>query len=166
MQNLAKAAAALGLVLSSLFLQGCDVDGTVVIGPPRYDYPPHHRWCGYDRWGRYYCDDYWNYGGYSNVSATGSKGFISHDRRAAQVSERYDVSHFASSFVVNAVVRAERGDLSGLQALGLTRADAELVYKGGRLSDQKLDAVGNKLRMSNEDVEALVNKIARVVREH
>lgn len=166
MQKLAQVAAALGIVVSALFMQGCDVDGTVVIGPPRYDYPPHHRWCGYDRWGRYYCDDYWRYGDYSNGLSTEAAGFVTRDQRAAQVSERYDVSHYASSFVVNAVTRAERGDMSGLTLLGLTRADAETVYNGGRLSQDKLSTVGNKLRMSNDDVETLVAKISRVAHEH
>lgn len=174
MGNLLKGFLALGFVFGGLFLSGCKVNGRVVIGAPRHDYPPYRRWCGYDRWGYRTCDNYrggwgpWSSEGTVQTAGADVQGnnneYTTGDQRIAQVSERYNVSHYAAAYVVNAVVRAEQGDLSGLTTVGLSQQDAETIYNGGTLPASTINNVGEKVRMTNKDTTRLLNQIAQVVR--
>lgn len=150
---------ALGLVASTMGLTGCRWSTRLIIGDG------HGRrgdWCGRDRWGDRYCDAYMISGSHEVLSSAGK--FVTHDLRVARVSDRYDISHYAATKVVRALILAERGQMAGFHSLGLTTNDAKRVYNGEKLSERKLAAVGEKLNMSNDDTETLFRKIADVVR--
>jgi hypothetical protein len=159
MKKLSKMVIALGMCIAALALEGCHINARVVIG---HDRGGHGRWCGRDRWGRPYCDSFMRAG--EKVSDNSIK-FVTHDSRVATVSDRYNISHYAATHVVRAIVLADKGDMSGLQHMGLTSQDAQDVYSGKALPEVKLNAVGTKLNMSNEDTEILMAKIAKVVQE-
>ena len=150
---------ALGLVASTLGLTGCRWSARLVIGHGRGH---HGDWCGRDRWGDRYCDSYLRTGS-SEVLATAGK-FVTHDSRVARVSDRYDISHYAATSVVRALILAEKGHMSGFHKMGLSTDDAKRVYNGEKLSERKLTAIGEKLNMTNDDTEELLRKISDVVR--
>jgi hypothetical protein len=161
-----KALTVIGLVVGAMSLQACRVSSGVVIGDGGYHgYPGSHRWCGYDRWGRYYCTRYSPVVGLDESSSDGAAyQFTSHDERVAKVSEKYGISHYAATYVVRAALLAENNDLSGLADLGLNKNDLENIYQGKGISQTKMDVMGAKLLMSNTETQLLVDKVAAAAR--
>lgn len=81
--------------------------------------------------------------------------FRSTDSRVIQVAQKYDITHYAATYIVRAVELAKIDDASGIADLGLEKKDFQKMIKG-KLSDEKLAAVGSKLLMTTEDVERLM----------
>jgi hypothetical protein len=154
MNFLSKTFVAMSLAIAAIALQACQVGGAIIVGNGR----PDRHWCGHDRWGRPYCTTY------AQTKAPGI-AFNTTDIRAGRVSAKYDISHYAAAYVVRAAVLADRGNMTGLNEMGLTKQDAQDLYAGKRLSEEKITAVGEKLNMTNNDTEVLMNKILQVVRE-
>lgn len=163
MQKMLKLLGVIGLIVGAMGLQACRVRSGVVIGDnPYHGNPGWHRWCGYDYWGRYYCTRY------SPVMGLDEKGdpstiFTSHDERVARVSEKYGISHYAGTYVVRAVLLAEKNDMSGVADLGLDKKDLENIYSGKSLSPEKMDALSKKLLMPVKDTEKLATEIAAAI---
>jgi len=99
--------------------------------PPRYHRPG--RWAG----------------------ATGSD-FVSTDARVISVANSYDISHYAATYVVRAILLAEAKDTSGIQALGLDVSDFKNIMDGKALDSDKLNAMSIRLLMSKGETEDLV----------
>lgn len=159
-----KALTIMGLIVGALTLQACRVRSGVVIGDGGYHGSPGwHNWCGYDRWGRYYCTRYSPYAGLDesmNANEKAEYTFVSHDERVAKVSERYGISHYAATYVVRAALLAEQDDMSGLTDLGLNKKDLEKIYEGKQIASDKMDSMAAKLLMTNAETQSLVDKIA------
>ncbi len=159
MRRLIKGLTVLGIIVGALSLQACRVRSGVVIGDG-YDrgWPGYDRWCGYDRWGRYHCTRYSPYVGLDQ-SHDGTS-FTSPDPRVAGVAQKYGISHYAATWIVRATLLAEQDDMTGLHELGLENKDLEKIYEGKKLKPIKMNGLGEKLLMTNEETQRLIEAIA------
>ena len=78
------------------------------------------------------------------------------DSRVITVAKKYDISHYAATYIVRALALADMNDDSGIKDLGLKVSDMKRIAKGKSLDSQKLEAMSNRLLMSTESVEQLL----------
>lgn len=159
MRRLIKGLSILGIIVGALSIQGCRVRSGVVIGDGHdWGYPGYHRWCGYDRWGRYYCTRYSP--GFGLDQSNEGASFTSPDPRVAGAAQKYGISHYAATWIVRATLLAEQDDMTGLNELGLEKKDLEKIYEGKKLKTEKMNGLGEKLLMTNQETQKLIDAIA------
>lgn len=106
-------------------------------------YPPP-RYRHYDRW-----------------AGTAASDFVSTDARVIKVANSYDISHYAATYVVRAILLAEAKDTSGIKALGLDVSDFKDIMDGKALESDKLNAMSLRLLMSKGETEDLVQNMSQ-----
>jgi hypothetical protein len=112
-------------------------------------YHHHHRHGRYRRHRHYYS---------AGLDQTG--GFVSQDSRVIAVSDNYDVTHYAATYLVRAVVLAQTKDTSGIKALGLDVSDFKDIMKGNSLEDAKLEALAKVLLVDKTEAERIVGEMS------
>ncbi len=91
------------------------------------------------------------------VMGTGPQ-FQSTDSRVIKVANKYEITHYAATYIVRAVELAKVDDESGIKDLGLSKKDFQKALKG-KISDDKLAILGEKLLMPTEEVAQLIVRI-------
>jgi hypothetical protein len=85
------------------------------------------------------------------------------DARVQTVANKYQISNYAGTYIVRAIVKAQSKDVSGITDLGLTADDFETVYSGGTLPDAKIDILSKKLMMDPRATSTLVEQLTKDV---
>ena len=86
--------------------------------------------------------------------------FVSTDARVIEVANNYDISHYAATYIVRAIVLAQTKDSSGIKDLGLTVSDFKDIMDGDKLEAGKLNALSLRLLMNKQDTEQLVQEMS------
>ncbi|RYZ68950.1 MAG: hypothetical protein EOP05_15575 [Proteobacteria bacterium] len=89
--------------------------------------------------------------------------FQSKDARVINLANNYEVSHYAATYLVRAIVLAEAKDASGVKDLGLELKDFRDLYQGKELADSKVQKLGAKLRLSESETARLVSDMSEDV---
>lgn len=82
--------------------------------------------------------------------------FESTDSRVILVADKYDITHYAATYIVRAIELAKVKDVSGIVDLGLKKSDFKKVLAGEELSLEKREALGQKLLMDEDSVNRLL----------
>lgn len=94
------------------------------------------------------------------VSQLPVSDFVSTDARVIKTAEKYEISHYAATYVVRAILLAQTKDLSGMSDLGLEKSDVKSLYDGKPLSENKISAMATKLLMTPEETALLVDDMS------
>lgn len=89
--------------------------------------------------------------------------FVSKDARVINLANNYEVSHYAATYLVRAIVLAESKDASGVKALGLDLKDFRDLYQGKKLENSKIEKLGSTLRLSGSETARLVSDMSEDV---
>jgi hypothetical protein len=92
----------------------------------------------------------------SKATSPAAASFKSADARVIALAENYDISHYAATYLVRAIVLAQAKDTSGIEALGLSVGDFKELYEGKELEAAKIETLGAKLKMDAASTEQLV----------
>lgn len=87
--------------------------------------------------------------------------FVSSDERVIKTADKYEISHYAATYVVRAILLAQSKDLSGMKDIGLEKSDLKKIYQGKALDDDKLQVMAAKLLMSEEDTAILIDDMSQ-----
>lgn len=113
-------------------------------------YHRHHRH-GRHRHGHYYAAD---------IAGDVTGGFQSQDARVIEVANNYDVTHYAATYLVRAIVLAQTKDSSGIKALGLDVSDFKDIMKGEALEAEKIQALSKRLLVSETEATRIVTEMS------
>lgn len=137
---------------------------------PRHDHRDHRddRHDRRDRRDRRDRDDrgrgrHWSATVSSSALAKTASDFVSTDARVIKVSNRYEVPHYAATYLVRAIVMAEVQDMSGIKDLGIEVADFRGIYEGKKLESAKIDILGKKLLLDRAETERLLKEMSQDV---
>jgi hypothetical protein len=89
--------------------------------------------------------------------------FVSSDARVINMANNYEISHYAATYLVRAIVLAEQKDVSGVKDLGLELKDFRDLYQGKELAGKKIETLGAKLRLSQSETARLVSDMGEDV---
>lgn len=87
------------------------------------------------------------------------------DLSSVSVAEKYNINLAASVKIVDALERAESGEVSALAKIGLTRVDLASIYNGRIISNDSLKNVSDALQISQLEAKNLIKQIASEVKE-
>ncbi len=91
-----------------------------------------------------------------NSSVMPVSNFESTDSRVIMVADKYDITHYAATYIVRAIELAKVKDASGINDLGLKRKDFKKILDGDELAESKKAALGEKLLMDTDSVDRLL----------
>lgn len=92
----------------------------------------------------------------SKATSPSAAAFKSADARVIALADNYDISHYAATYLVRAIVLAQAKDTSGIEALGLSVGDFKELYEGKELEAAKIETLGAKLKMDAASTAQLV----------
>lgn len=92
--------------------------------------------------------------------APAASSFVSKDARVIALADKYDVSDYAATYLVRAIVLAQAKDASGVKDLGLSVGDFKDLYDGKEMASAKIDVLASKLKMDSASTSRLVSEMA------
>ncbi len=92
-----------------------------------------------------------------------SPKFVSTDARVINLANNYEISHYAATYLVRAIVMAEAKDTTGVKELGLELTDFRNLYQGKKIADSKVQALGSKLRLNADETARLISDMSEDV---
>ena len=85
--------------------------------------------------------------------------FRSTDARVIALAKNYEISDYAATYLVRAIVLAQTKDTSGIEALGLSVGDFKDLYQGKSLEAAKVEKLGSKLQLKEAAAAQLVSDL-------
>lgn len=98
-----------------------------------------------------------------STSAVAKSAFESKDQRVINLAHNYNISHYAATYLVRAIVLAEAKDVSGVKELGLELKDFRDLYQGKKVAEAKVEKLGSKLRLNADETAQLVSDMSEDV---
>lgn len=89
--------------------------------------------------------------------------FVSTDARVINLANNYEISHYAATYLVRAIVMAEAKDTTGVKELGLELTDFRNLYQGKKIAESKVQALGSKLRLNADETARLISDMSEDV---